>query len=269
MEGVSLHLTTTIYRMKSVEEIKEFTRFIADYATSLLGSGVHTSRVMRNSGRIASSMGLQVHMTTFQKSIIMTVADADGTHVHTEVLEIPGMPISFEYNSELSSLSWEAFDKRLSMEELRHKFEVIKARPKMKHWLLILLVGFANASFCRLFGGDLGAVLIVLFATMLGFFLRLQMQKRGINHFIVFTLVAFVTSLTASSALLFDATAEIAVGTSVLFLIPGVPLINGVIDILEGHTLTGVSRLIQAFLLVLCIAAGLSISIFMFQNSLL
>jgi len=255
--------------MKSAEEIKDFTRFIAEYATSLLGSGVHTSRVLRNSGRIASSMGLQVHMTTFQKSIIMTVADADGSPVHTEVLKIPGMPISFEYNSELSSLSWEAFDKHLSLEELRIKYEEIKGRPKMASWLLILLVGLANASFCRLFGGDLGAILIVFVTTMLGFFLRLQLQKHGVNHFIVFTTAAFVTSLTASSALLFDATAEIAVATSVLYLIPGVPLINGVIDILEGHTLTGVSRLIQAFLLVLCIAAGLSLSIFMFQNSLL
>lgn len=255
--------------MKSAEEIKDFTRFIADYATSLLGSGVHTSRVMRNSGRIASSMGLQVHMTTFQKSIIMTVTDEASHHVHTEVLEIPGMPISFEYNSELSSLSWEAYDKHLSLDELRAKFEEIKALPKMKPWLLILLVGLANASFCRLFGGDLGAVVVVCLTTMLGFFLRLQMQKRGFNHFIVFTTAAFVTSLTASSALLFDATAEIAVATSVLYLIPGVPLINGVIDILEGHTLTGVSRLIQAFLLVLCIASGLSLSIFMFQTSLL
>jgi uncharacterized membrane protein YjjP (DUF1212 family) len=255
--------------MKSAAEIKDFTRFIAEYATSLLGSGVHTSRVMRNSGRIASSMGLQVHMTTFQKSIIMTVTDEPGNHVHTEVLEIPGMPISFEYNSELSSLSWEAFDKHLSLDELRRKFEAIKSKPKMKQWKLILLVGLANASFCRLFGGDFGAVLIVCLTTMLGFFLRLQLQKRGVNHFIVFTTAAFVTSLTASSALLFDATAEIAVATSVLYLIPGVPLINGVIDILEGHTLTGVSRLIQAFLLVLCIASGLSLSIFMFQNSLL
>ncbi|HET9571540.1 MAG TPA: threonine/serine exporter family protein [Bacteroidales bacterium] len=255
--------------MDSAKEIKEFTRFMADYATSLLASGVHTSRVLRNSDRIASSMGLQVHMTTFQKSIIMTVADADGLNVHTEVLEIPGMPISFEYNSELSSLSWEAFDKHLSLEELRAKFEEIKSRPKMASWMLILLVGLANASFCRLFSGDLGAVIVVFVTTMLGFFLRLQMQKRGVNHFIVFTTAAFVTSLTASSAHLFDATAEIAVATSVLYLIPGVPLINGVIDILEGHTLTGVSRLIQAFLLVLCIAAGLSLSIFLFQNSLL
>ena len=95
------------------------------------------------------------------------------------------------------------------------------------------------------------------------------MQHKGINHFIVFTTTAFVSSLCASSALYFDATADVAIATSVLYLIPGVPLINGVIDILEGHTLTGGSRLIQAFLLIICIAVGLSFSLFLFQNSLL
>ncbi len=255
--------------MKSAEDIKAFSRFIAAYSTCLLGSGVHTSRVIRNSSRIAQSFGLQIRMTTFQKSLILTVSNEDESYLFTEVLEIPGLPISFQYNSELSSLSWEAYDKHLSLEELTTKFDAIKSAPRMATWLLVILVGLANASFCRLFGGDLGSVVVVLLATMVGFYLRLLMQKRHINHFIVFTTAAFVTSLLASSALLFDKTAEIAVATSVLYLIPGVPLINGVIDILEGHSLTGSSRLIQAFLLVLCIAAGLSISLFLFQNSLL
>ena len=50
----------------------------------------------------------------------------------------------------------------------------------------------------------------------------------------------------ASLTLIPGWTPDIAIGTSVLFLIPGVPLINGIIDILEGHTVTGTSRLIQA-----------------------
>ncbi len=253
---------------KTEKEINDFTAFIAEYATCLLGSGVHTSRVIRNSSRIAASMGLCIRMTTFQKSIILTVSDEAETHLLTKVTEIPGFPINFEFNSELSSLSWEAFDKHLSLEELRLRFERIKSKPRMNRWLVILLVGLANASFCRLFGGDWGAMLVVFVSTMIGFFLRLVLQQRGVNHFIVFTTSAFVASFCASSALLFDATAETAIATSVLYLIPGVPLINGVIDILEGHTLTGGSRLIQAFLLITCIAIGLSCSLFIFQNIL-
>ena len=76
-------------------------------------------------------------------------------------------------------------------------------------------------------------------------------------------------TFTTSVSLMFDTTAETAIATSVLFLVPGVPLLNGVIDILEGHVLTGSSRLIQALLLVLCIAVGLSCTLMLMKNDLL
>jgi uncharacterized membrane protein YjjP (DUF1212 family) len=57
--------------------------------------------------------------------------------------------------------------------------------------------------------------------------------------------------------------------TSPLFLVPGVPLINGVIDIMEGHILIGISRLISALLLIVCIAIGLSATLMIVKDSLL
>ena len=78
-----------------------------------------------------------------------------------------------------------------------------------------------------------------------------------------------VASLCASTALIFDTTSEIALATSVLYLVPGVPLINGVIDIVEGYILTGFARLVQASLLIVCIAIGLSFTSLLVKDSLL
>ena len=133
----------------------------------------------------------------------------------------------------------------------------------------LFLVGFANASFCALFGGDWTARLIVFSATLIGFYINQIMQKKKINHYLVFIVSAFVASMVASSALTLETTAEIAIATSVLYLVPGVPLLNGVIDIVEGHVLTGCTRLIQALLLVLCISVGLSCTLMLIRNSLL
>jgi uncharacterized membrane protein YjjP (DUF1212 family) len=250
-------------------ELKEIARFIADYAACLLGSGVHTSRVIRNSIRTGESFDVAVRMTVLHKSFILSVYSEQTDNVYTEVVNIPVLPISFEYNSELSALSWKAYDKRLPLNVLREEYEQIKAKPKMSRYWVLLLTGFANASFCRLFGGDWSAAGIVFIATFVGLYTRQQMQIKHINHFIIFVVSAFVASMCASTALLFDTTAEIAIATSVLFLIPGVPLINGVIDIVEGYALTGSSRLIQALLLIICIAVGLSFSLLLLKNSLL
>ena len=71
------------------------------------------------------------------------------------------------------------------------------------------------------------------------------------------------------AALIFDTTSEIAMATSVLYLVPGVPLINGVIDVVEGYVLTGFARLTEASLLIVSIAIGLSFTLLMVKNSLI
>ncbi len=255
--------------MKTKEELREIIDFIADYATYLLGSGVHTSRVIRNSRRIGSSQGVDVQMSTFQKSIILTVRDVEGVESLTSVVSIPALPISFERNADLSALSWDAADTPLSMEEIRRRYEAAKNKPRIDPIFVLLTVGLANASFCRLFGGDWMSMGIVFTSTMVGFAVKQRMQAHGVNHFLIFVVSSFVASLCASAALCFDCTAQTALATSVLFLVPGVPLINGVIDIVEGHILIGFSRLINALLLVVCIAAGLATTLLMIKDSLL
>lgn len=107
-------------------------------------------------------------------------------------------------------MSWEAVDNHLSLEELKDKYKKIISAPRIHPLFVLLLVGFANASFCKLFGGDLISMGIVFSATITGFYLKQQMQAKKINHYVVFIVSAFVASLCASTALIFDTTSEIA-----------------------------------------------------------
>ena len=255
--------------MKTQQELCDILGFIAEYATYQLGSGVHTSRVIRNAQRIGEALGVDVQLSSFQKSTILTVLDTVSGESATRVVAIPSLPISFERNSDLSALSWDALDEGLSLDEIRSRYRTLVDKPRMDPIFTLVVVGLANASFCKLFGGDWTAVGIVFTSTLVGFSARQRMQAHAVNHFLVFILSAFLASLCASSALGFDCTAEVAIATSPLFLVPGVPLINGVIDIVEGHILIGCSRLINALLLIVCIAVGLSATLMIVKNSLL
>lgn len=135
--------------------------------------------------------------------------------------------------------------------------------------LVMILAGIANAAFCHLFGGDFQAMGVVFTATLFGFFVKQKLAQRGLNHYLVFIVSAFAASLLSSMSLILDATSDVALATSVLFLIPGVPLINGFIDIIEGHILTGISRLTAAIMLIACIAIGLSATLMMVKSELL
>ena len=54
-----------------------------------------------------------------------------------------------------------------------------------------------------------------------------------------------------------------------LYLIPGVPFINGMMDLLDGFMLNGVSRLMTAVMIVISITVGLSCTLMMLNLSLL
>lgn len=80
-------------------------------------------------------------------------------------------------------------------------------------------------------------------------------------------LASFVSAVVGSGGYVFGITAtpEIALGTSVLYLIPGIPYINSVSDMIDGHYLCFFSRTMQAIVLTGCIAAGLTLA-FMIMN---
>jgi len=49
----------------------------------------------------------------------------------------------------------------------------------------------------------------------------------------------------------------------VLLLVPGVPLINGVKDLINGYPMNGLARGVNALVIVLCIAVGLSFALWL------
>lgn len=246
--------------------IHEVSDLLLDFAVSLMGAGTHTSRVARNVSRIASSFGYGIDIIIFQKTVMMTITNIEDNNVrHTSVKKIKPTALNFSTISELSRLSWDVYDGILSLGDIRERYNRIISEPRMSRWAVLGLVACANASFCRLFGGDPVAMGIVFMATLAAFYIRQEMMNRHANHLVVFVICSFFASMIAGLAgftwPVGTATPQIAMGTSVLFLIPGVPLINGIIDMLEGYVLAGTSRMINACMLIVCIAMGLSLTL--------
>lgn len=73
--------------------------------------------------------------------------DERSGEVVTRVVKIPALPISFERNSDLSALSWDAVDEHLSLTDLRDRYGELIANPRMDPIFVLLTVGLANASF--------------------------------------------------------------------------------------------------------------------------
>lgn len=251
------------------EDLRDIALFLQEYSTRLMGSGVHTARVARNTRRIAQALNVDAKVVLLHKTIIISVEDLENHQSINEVAVVPELPISFRLNSELSSLSWAAQDEKLNLEEIKSRYNDIVSQPRLDFRLIWLLLSVANGCFCALFGGDIWACIMVSMATAVGFYLRTILNRSGVNAFLSVIISAIAASLVSALSLTFDATADIAIGTSVLFMVPGVPIINGIIDVVSGHTVAGSGRLIQAALIVICIAVGLSATLLIFENKLI
>ncbi|SRR5574344_48305 len=245
------------------KSLKETTIFLAEYASTLEAVGVQTSRIQANTIRIAKSFGYWCNIMMFPKTISITLHDEGREHSYTYVKKTPSMGLNFKINMKLSHLSWEALDKKLSLATLWEKFNSVISEPRESPWTVLILVSFANACFCRLFDGNYTSMAIVWIATFIGFYIRQQLTKRKWNVLAIFTISSFVSTMIGATDFLFihGGTEDISLGTSMLYLVPGVPLINGVMDIIDHNALNGIARITNATLLIICIALGISITV--------
>jgi len=243
-----------------VPTIEQIADLLTDISCELMSAGAHTMRIIQNVSRMAETFGYKIDVSVFQLSIMMTITSKeDPTKRLTVIKKTRHLVLNFTIVSDLSALSWDTYDQQLGYDEIKKRFHEIISQKRMSRWLVLFLVACANASFCALFKGDFQAIGLVFIATLAGFFVRQEMVKRHINHLVMFTTCAFVASLLAGLGyvLHWGNTPEIALASSVLYLIPGVPLINSILDIIEGHILTGIARLVNATSLIVCIAIGL------------
>ena len=255
--------------------------FLLRFATTQTSVGVQTSRIVINTTRIAHAYGYEPTIMTFQRNITMTLTPVlgDGRHSYRplDAHPVSGMlqhrhgPLNFFYNAELSRLSWFAYDNHLSLDELEERFQRIIQTPPMNRWLMLYLISQANMAFCLLFGGDLMSGLFVFLGTFCGFLLRQELNRHHVYHYLTVVLSALVASFIVGvgAKLGYEEMPKIALSASVLYLIPGVPFINGMMDVLDGYVLNGISRLLTAVMIVVSITVGLSFTLMSLDLSLL
>ena len=255
--------------------------FLLRYATTQTSVGVQTNRIVVNTTRIAHAYGYEPTIMTFQRNMTMTLSPVlgDGRHSYRplDAHPVSGMlqhrhgPLNFFFNAELSRLSWYTYDNHPSLDELEERFQKIVNTPPMNRWLVLYLISQANMAFCLLFGGDLVSGLFLFLGTFCGFLLRQELNRRHVYHYLTVVLSAFVASFVVGLGAKFgyEEFPKIALSASVLYLIPGVPFINGMMDVLDGYILNGISRLLTAVMIVVSITVGLSVTLMSLGLSLL
>lgn len=246
------------------EDLRRKVTFLRDYTTKLYASGATTIRIEQNLVRIAEAWDTKADFSILPTCIVLTLWDKNENCSYDVVGKIPADSINFHTITELSCLSWEIHDKKLSVDDAAEAYHNILETKRLSPWLVLVLTSFANASFCCLFGGDLIAMTIVFIATLNGFFLKQRLPETGLDYRVTILISACVAAIISCAGYVFGLgeTPEIALATSVLYLVPGIPFCNSVSDLIYGHYICCISRFCQALIITICLALGLCLSFF-------
>ncbi len=176
-------------------ELKRKSIFLRDYTTELYASGATTARIEKNLDRIAKRWHTKADFSVLPTCIILNLWDEKEEKSYSVNGRIPADRINFNTVAELSALSWRIFDDGLDIPEATEKYREIIHKERLNPWLVLMLVGAANASFCELFGGDAVSMAIVFIATVDGFFLKQKLPPKGIDYRLVIILAACVSAV--------------------------------------------------------------------------
>jgi uncharacterized membrane protein YjjP (DUF1212 family) len=244
--------------MDEINSLKEKTELILEISSLLMVSGASTARVNSNIERFSSVLNCEASSFVSHKSIVTTLSDKNSNETFTKVVNIPGHQINFQIIASISKASWSAIEDGWDIGRIKSEIDNVKNIVRYPRIVVLLAVSIAGAGFCKIFGGDYSNMLMAFVSTFIGLFIAQSSHKKGFNHYIGVYLGAFTASSVAyiSAYYRIGMSPEATISTSVLFLIPGVALINSFSDMLDNRFLIGMARLVNGLVITSAIAFG-------------
>lgn len=230
----------------------------------LVESAADTNRIMRNMKRTAAFLGLpEEHLHIYVQFNMLMVNLSDNEHSFTKFQRCDKHGINMTTISLISKLSWKAIREDYSIERYAEELEAIASRPRNYTPVQVAIgTGFACGGFCIQFGCDWTAFFYASFAAAIGMYLRGLMLRKGLNNYMGIAVAAFISTVIAWATTYLPSswtdTRLHPLLACALFIVPGVPLINFVDDMLDNYIQVGLTRAINTFLMIVAMSFGIA-----------
>lgn len=261
------------YTSSQYKNLDHIATLAVDVGAFLLACGAHCGRISRNVNRIVNTWGVNIHINFSYTGILVTACYDEYPEMPVTIYKrSPSHEVNFTAINEISQLSWLISTEKVPVQDAIELFAQVKKKRAYPKSVLLAGIGLSCACLCIVAGGDWRDAIVAFAASVAGMLTRLEIIRHNYNPLISFTAAAFVTSVITGLSVIgvFDpvwgdsAAPDRALATAVLYLVPGVPLTNCIIDLIEGYVPSAIARGVFGAFILLCIAAGMSMSILLF-----
>ena len=239
---------------------------LLNIAKLLMECGADTVRIVSEIQQAATFMGiphnyLNIHISYTTIMINIFHEERSITVFRKTPIHIPNMAMI----NAVSKLTWRAFERHYSLttyERLVGKLQ--QTIPVYPVWVKGIACALGSAGLAYLYSADIIALVVTFICSLCGYFMRVVSQRLGFNEYLGNAICAFTAMFIAYGFYTF-----IELGSLVyvlvcctLFMIPGVPLINSVIDTINNHILSGITRAIRTLLIVGSMTLGMAMALY-------
>ena len=227
----------------------------------MLVNGADTTTVRDAVTSFAQQFGYDVHLLVLFEGIVLTLKSDAGllTKLGSSV---SGPAVNMGALAELEAIRMTTSTTGDVSEIDRRLEQVERSGNHYPGWLVMLGMGFTAASLARLFGGDWSVVGVSVVVGIVTQWLRQHLGNASSNPIASAALAAFGGGLVGALFMKTfpSASPTLCLVAAGMILVPGVPLINGVRDVLGGHAGPGIAHLLVGTITVLSIALGLFVA---------
>lgn len=244
----------------------------------LMSSNADCPRIMRNMKRCEAYLGLpDEYIHIFLNYDIIMVNLSDGTHSFSKYQRVDSHCIEFTVISKVSKMLWTAIREDWSLDRYEAELDALKhVHKQYSPWMIAVCAGFACGGFCVQFGCDWPAFFYASIPAILGFRLKMFLGKLHWNGYVGIAVSAFLATLLAwlttfislnptlaadLPAFLHSDTPYHPLMACTLFIVPGVPLINFVSDMVSDYVQVGLTRAVTTLMIILAMSFGIVLAI--------
>ena len=254
----------TVHRMAAHDRLAYQSRVVLRLGQMLLAAGAGSYRVKASMRTCAEAVGIEKHHAQVTFTEVVATAYANGTF-RTELAEQRLLGVNADRIDRITNYLATIEGTQVLVEDVDKALDEIERVKPLYGWLANALAsGLACAAFAFLNAGGWVECSVVAIAAFIGQFLRRQMLKRHMNHFGVWMVCggvaasAYILCVYLSQKYMgIEPTHQAGFISALLFLVPGFPLVTGIIDLVRHDFAGGIQRIVYVAMLV--VSAGVAV----------
>lgn len=228
----------------------------------MLENGGETFRVEDTISRILLTSNCQTAEAFVTPTGIFATLDHPDIDLLSYVRRIKNRTININKIALANAISRDFCSGEVTLEASMYQLQQVKDEAEYSSWIRILSIGLAAGFFAIVFGGttsDMGVALLsgIIFGLVESF-----LSSQGVSKFLIDILGGIIAAFIPyylCFKLGYAHHFDLIVISAIMPMVPGVAITNAIREILHGELLSGVARVMDAFMIAASIATGVGI----------